>query len=129
MAAGTLGAGAMLTTAHAQVPPPGTLFVLHSTAQGSCPALDWHVVAGDNGALNGMVSWNNLQTMAHVTGSTTATHHFSMTATEIGGAGKTATITGQRRPADGWLIADINGPDIACHQIVVPIWRRGGPGG
>jgi hypothetical protein len=36
------------------VPAPGTLFVLHSTAQGACPPLDWHVVTGDNGALSGM---------------------------------------------------------------------------
>jgi hypothetical protein len=53
-AAGVLGAGAMLSTAHAQVQAPGTLFVLHSTAQGACPPLDWHVVTGDNGALSGM---------------------------------------------------------------------------
>jgi hypothetical protein len=129
MAAGALGAGAMLNTAHAQVPGPGTLFVLHSQAQGTCPALDWHGVVGDNGTLSGMVAWNDMKTMARVTGTTNAEHQFSMTATEIGGAGKTATITGQRRPADGYLVANINGPDIACHEIEVPIFRRGGGNG
>ena len=129
MAAGALGAGAMLTTAHAQVPAPGTLFVLHSTAQGACPPLDWHVVTGDNGTLSGMISWNGMKSMAHVTGTTDAEHQFSMTATEIGGDGRTATITGQRRPADGTLIADINGPGIACKQIEIPVFRRGGGNG
>ena len=37
MAAGALCGSAMLTTAHAQVPAPGTLFVIHSAAQGACP--------------------------------------------------------------------------------------------
>jgi hypothetical protein len=128
MAAAAFNAGAMLNTAHAQVPAPGTLFVYHSTAQGACPALDWHVVVGENGALSGMVAWNDMKTVARVSGKTNAEHQFSMTATEVGG-GKTATITGQRRPADGFLIADINGPDIACKQIEIPIFRRGGGNG
>ena len=56
MAAGALGAVATLNTAYAQVPAPGTLFVLHSTAQGACPALDWHVVVGENGTLSGILA-------------------------------------------------------------------------
>jgi hypothetical protein len=117
MAAGAaFSAGAMLNTAHAQgtLPAAGTLFVLHSTAQGACPALDWHIVVGDNGALSGMISWNGMKSIARVTGTTNAEHQFSMTATEIGGEGRTATITGQRRVRDGYLMADVNGPGIAC---------------
>jgi hypothetical protein len=129
MVAGALGAVALLNTAYAQMPAPGTLFALHSTAQGACPALDWHVVVGDNGALSGMISWNGMKSMARVTGTTNAEHQFSMTATEIGGEGKTATITGQRRPRDGWLIADVNGPGIACKQIEVPIYHPSGGNG
>ncbi len=123
MTAGVLGAGAMLNTAHAQLPAPGTLFALHSTAQGACPALDWHVVVGEGGTLSGMISWNGMKSVANVTGTTNAEHQFSMTATEIGGEGRTATITGQRRPRDGWLIADVDGPGIACKQIEVPVFH------
>ena len=125
MAAGALSAGAMLNTAHAQgtLPAPGTLFVLHSTAQGACPALDWHVVVGESGTLSGILAWNDMKTVARLTGTTNAEHQFSMTATEIGGEGKTATITGQRRPRDGYLMADVNGPGIACKEIEIPIFH------
>ena len=129
MVVGALGAGAMSNTTLAQVPPPGTLFAMRSPAQGACPTLDWHVVVGENGALSGMVSWNNMKTMAQLTGTTNAQHQFSMTAQEIGGDGKTATITGQRRPRDGWLLADVNGPGIACKQIEVAVFRPGGGNG
>lgn len=127
--AAALSAGAMLNMAQAQVPAPGTLFALRSAAQGACPALDWHVVVGENGTLSGMLSWNNMKTMARLVGTTNAEHQFSMTATEIGGEGKTATITGQRRPRDGWLMADVNGPGIACKQIEVPIFHPSGGNG
>jgi hypothetical protein len=129
MAAGAIGAGAMLNTALAQLPAPGTLFTMRSEAQGACPALDWHIVAGENGALSGMISWNDMKTMARVTGTTNAEHQFSMTATELSGEGRTATITGQRRPRDGWLIADVNGPGVACKQIEVPIFHPSGGNG
>jgi hypothetical protein len=121
IAAGALGAGAMLTTAHAQV-PPGTLYVFHSPPQGACPALDWHIVAGEGGQLSGMISWNGMQSMAHATGSMNASRSFTMTATEVGGEARTATITGQAR-TDGWLTADINGQGVACKGVTIPIYK------
>ena len=38
--------------------PAGSYYSFHSTAQGGCPALDWHVVVGLNGALSGIIAWN-----------------------------------------------------------------------
>ena len=52
---------------------------------------------------------------------------FSMTATEVGGQGRTATITGQVR-ADGWMVASIKGPKIECNGITVP-WYTPAPQG
>ena len=49
-------------------PPPGRIYTFNSAAQGGCPALDWHVVTGANGALSGMIAWNNMQSMAKATG-------------------------------------------------------------
>jgi hypothetical protein len=76
-----------------------------------------------------MISWNGMQSIAHVTGTTNAEHQFSMTATEVGGEGKVVTITGQRRPRDGWIVANVDGPGIACKDIEVPIFRPGGGNG
>ncbi len=37
---------ASLGVASAQVFPEGRVYMFHSRTQGSCPALDWHVVVG-----------------------------------------------------------------------------------
>ena len=34
------------------------IYILHSAAQGNCPALDWHVVVKVDGTVAGMVSWD-----------------------------------------------------------------------
>ena len=52
--------------------PPGRVYVFHSTAQSSCPALDWHVVLTPDGALDGVIAWNNMQSLAHASGSINA---------------------------------------------------------
>jgi hypothetical protein len=126
MAAGALCGVAMLDKVHAQA-APGAVYVFHSKAMGGCPALDWHVVAGEGGTLDGMIAWNDMKSMAHATGSIDATRNFKMTATEIGGSGRTATVSGQARK-DGWLVANISGPGVNCKHVTIPIWRPGGPG-
>lgn len=66
--------------------PAGSYYSFHSTAQGGCPALDWHVVVGLNGALSGMIAWNNMQSMAHAEGTVNQqARTFQMSATEQGG--------------------------------------------
>jgi hypothetical protein len=70
--------------------------------------------------LSGMISWNDMQNMAHTNGKyDPQSMTFQMTANEIGGQGRTATVTGTIRP-DGWLIANITGPNVNCQGVTVP---------
>lgn len=116
------GAVALMATCNialAQV-PEGRLYVFRSSAQGACPALDWHVVVGAGGTLSGMISWNNMQSMARATG-TVSSGKVQMTATEVGGQNRTATITGQVQP-NGYLQVNINGQNVACQNINIPFY-------
>jgi hypothetical protein len=116
-------------TAYAQDIPEGRVYTFHSRAQKGCPALDWHVVAGTNGALSGMIAWNNMKSMAHATGSANMqTRTFEMTATEVSGQHRTATITGTVRQ-DGWLVAAIKGPGVNCQGVNVPWFTQPPPNG
>jgi hypothetical protein len=111
-----------------QVAPPGRVYSFHSQAAGGCPALDWHVTVGANDTLNGVLAWDDMKAMAHVTGTVTPSRAFTMTAKEVGGQGRTANITGQVR-ADGWLVASIKGPKIECSGITVPWYVPSQAGG
>ena len=48
--------------------PGDRVYELHSEAQGSCPSLNWHMVASPAGILTGMVAWDNRKVVAMVTG-------------------------------------------------------------
>jgi hypothetical protein len=121
---GTVAAGAVVVTATCnmalaqQIAPEGRVYVFHSRPAGQCPALDWHVVVGDNNTLGGMVAWNNMKSMANVTGSIAPNRTFTMSGKEVGGSGRTATITGVLR-SDGWLTANVKGPNLDCQGILV----------
>jgi hypothetical protein len=129
IAASALAIAATCGVASAQqVAPEGRVYVFHSKATGACPALDWHVVVGANNTLGGMIAWDDMKAMASVTGSVTPNRAFTMTAKEVGGQGRTATVTGQVR-TDGWLIANIKGPKIECNGIAVPWFTPPPPGG
>ena len=110
-----------------QVAPPGRVYAFHSQATGPCPTIDWHLTVGPNNTLSGMLAWDDMKAMAHVTGSVTPSRAFTMTANEVGGQGRTATITGQVKP-NGWLVANIKGPKIECNGIAVP-WYTPAPQG
>jgi hypothetical protein len=84
-------------------------------------------MVGANNTLSGMLAWDDMKAMAHVTGSVAPSRSFTMTAKEVGGQGRTANITGQVRP-DGWLVANIKGPKIECNGITVP-WYAPAPAG
>jgi hypothetical protein len=56
-----------------------------------------------------MISWNNMQDMAHATGTyNLQARTFKMTAKETSGQGRTATIDGTIR-SDRWLVANTLG--------------------
>ena len=122
-AAVVTGAVAIIATSgvvFAQGLPEGRLYAFHSTGQGSCPPLDWHIVIGPNDTLAGMISWDEMKSMARASGSVNPqTRTFQMTAQEVGGQGRTATIDGTVRQ-DGWLVANIKGNNVACQGVTVP---------
>ena len=114
--------------AAAQVMPPDRVYMFHSKATGQCPALDWHVgVDDENHTLSGMIAWGeHMQAMARATGTVNMTNRtFEMKAQEVGGQGRTAEITGQVRQ-DGWLVANITGPNMVCNNITIPWYRPQG---
>ena len=101
-----------------EVLPEGRVYSFHSPAPlGNCHALDWHMVVGANNTLTGMISWDNMQNIANVSGTVNpANRSFQTHAMRPGGRG--ATIDGQIRQ-DGWLIANIKGPNVDCEGIKV----------
>lgn len=114
--------------ASAQPLPEGRLYAFHSNAQGGCPALDWHVVVGAGNTLVGMISWNNMQSLARATGTVNEqSRTFQMTATEQGGQGRTATIDGVLRDA-GYLEVNIKGAHFECRNIMIR-WFVNSPAG
>jgi hypothetical protein len=119
-AVGALALMAGNDAVHAQTIPEGRLYSFHSTAQAGCPALDWHVVLGANNTLDGMIAWDSMKAMARATGSLNVqARTFQMTAKEIGGQNRTATVDGTVRQ-DGWLVANVKGPNVTCTGISVP---------
>jgi hypothetical protein len=111
---------AVCGAASAQSSPEGRVYTFHSKAQAGCPALDWHVVVGANDMLHGMIAWDDMKAMAQATGKLNPqARTFQMTAKEMGGQGRTATVDGTVRQ-DGWLIANVKGPNITCTGINVP---------
>ncbi len=118
LAAGAMVIAATCSVGFAQGVPDGRVYSFHSGAQGGCPGLDWHVVAQGN-KLEGMIGWNNMKSMANATGTVNPTAKtFEMTAKEVGGQGRTATITGSVR-SDGYLVANIKGPNVNCQNVTV----------
>ena len=107
--------------------PPGRVYSFHSGATASCPALDWHVVLGDDNSLTGMISWDGMRSMAHASGMLQG-NAFQMTAKEVGGRNRTATVDGTVNPSTGWLTANIKAPNLTCTGIEVP-WFRPTTGG
>ena len=99
--------------------PTGRVYVFHSSAQSSCPSLDWHIVLEGNDSLAGVIAWNHMQSVARASGwINMQSRTFQMTATEVGGQGRTANINGTVGQ-EGWLVANISGPNVNCQGIDV----------
>ena len=56
---------ASVGAAYAQIPG---VYVLHSKPEGGCPALDWHVTVGPNHELSGVIGWDNMKSIARLSG-------------------------------------------------------------
>ena len=144
-----IGLGVVGCTTTAQTPPPAAasapppaspavsqapqerVFTFHSNASFSgCPSLDWHVVVQPDYTVSGMVGWQNMQLMAHVTGTMDAqSRTYQLTAKQVG-SNRTATINGTIISPDH-ITANIKGPGIDCQGL--DIWaytpQRGPIGG
>jgi hypothetical protein len=103
------------------VPPDGRMYIYHSAAQANCPALDWLIVVRENGKLEGMIGWDAMKAIAKAEGSVNNDGQVQMTATELGGQGRTATITGTVG-ANGWFDVNIAGPRVNCQALHVPFY-------
>jgi hypothetical protein len=76
-----------------------------------------------------MISWNNMESLAQAVGSIDMTSGaFKMTAKELGGQGRTATIDGTVNPSNGSLTANIQGQNVNCQHVQVP-WVSPAQGG
>ena len=123
--------------AFAQKAVPGDrVYELHSEAQGSCPSLNWHMVASPAGILTGMVAWDNRKVVAMVTGTIVPlvqverygkplggnpqSRTFEGIATEVGGQHRVVNFSGTIE-ANGWLNANVQGPGVVCQNIKVPL--------
>jgi hypothetical protein len=128
----------LASSASAQKTVPGNrVYELHSQAQGTCPALDWHIVASPDGVLSGTFALPDRKMKATVAGSILPhvepqrfgpslggdprIQQFRMIASEIGSHSRIANITGIIQP-DGWMIAAVEGRGVACQSIKVPLF-------
>ena len=105
-----------------QTMPPDRVYMLHSKATGQCPALDWHIGVDDmSHTLGGVITWGEkMDMLARASGTFDPVNHtFQMKTQEVGGQNRTAEIVGQVRQ-DGWLVANITGPNINCQNITIP---------
>ena len=68
LAVGALLTGPALSASLAEKASVGGVYILHSPPQGTCPELDWHVVVGVNGSLAGMISWDDMKSLAQSLG-------------------------------------------------------------
>jgi hypothetical protein len=113
-AAATVGFIALPLAAHAQSAAPSKQDVLYDTqtqANGSCPAMAWHVVVHADQTLNGMVSWDQAKHLAHLTGSVGKDGAFKVNAVEQG-SNKTDTVTGSIHGNN--MKASISGTGTGC---------------
>ena len=133
-----------ITLAFAQETVPGDrVYVLHSEAQGSCPSLNWHMLASPDGVITGMVALDNSKVVAMLTGTIMPlvkverfgkplggdpqSRTFKGIITEIGGQNRVANFSGTIEQ-NGWLNANIDGPGVACRNIKVPLFVAAPPG-
>jgi hypothetical protein len=101
---------------------PGSVYSLHTAAVGGCPALDWHIVVGENNTFSGLVGADDMKVVFRVTGAMSGDHvNLKMTGQEIGGT-RTGAVNGELQ-SDGRLAMTIGGLPVgaACQGKTVYI--------
>ncbi|WP_158921169.1 hypothetical protein [Acidisphaera sp. S103] len=88
-------------------------------AVGGCPGLDWHVTVEPDNKLDGFVAWDRGQHIARLDGVLNKDGTFEMAASEVGGAGRKATVKGKAGGA--YINAAIYGSGTPCDGINLPI--------
>lgn len=121
IAPGAMALAATCGAAMAEV-PGHRVFILHSTAQCRCPALDWHVAAGSTGGLSGIIARISMQSMAKATGNI-ANGKVTMIPTEIGGQACSATVDGTLS-SPGWCTVNIIELSVSHNGIMSPTGSR-----
>jgi hypothetical protein len=122
-------AGALLSctgwsVASAQVangqPYTGRVYSLHTKSVGGCPALDWHIVVGENQTLSGMIGTDDMKTVFRTTGTfDPVAKTFHLQGKQIGGS-RTGAVNGQIQ-GDGVMAASLGGLPVgsACQGKTV----------
>jgi hypothetical protein len=103
----------------------GTTYSLHSNAVGGCPAMDWHIVRGENGTLTGMVAMDDMKTVFRVVGQIDKNGaKFQMNGSEVGGT-RTGAVNGELQ-SNGRIAMTIGGLPVgsACQGKTVYIQFR-----
>jgi hypothetical protein len=67
VALGALALSTLLAVAR-EVSSGDKVYDVHSEAQGTCPSLNWHIVASPSGVLTGMIACDNMKVVALVSG-------------------------------------------------------------
>lgn len=127
----------LIMRAMAQETVPGDkVYYLHSSAQESCPSLNWHIVASPDGVLSGVVVSDDKKLVVMLAGVINPTVHverdgkqgsiaeaqtFEMMASEVGSRNRIAEVKGIIEP-NGWLNANVNGYGVACQHMRVPLF-------
>jgi hypothetical protein len=101
-------------------PGGGRTYTYHTAPTFACPGMDWLLTTGENGNISGILAWDQKNSVARAEGSI-KDGQVQITATEVGGQGRTATITGTV-DAQGWLVLNFAGPKVKCDGINVPFW-------
>ena len=106
---------------------PG-LYAFHTGQTPTCPGLDWHVTIEPDNGVNGFVAWNQGQHIARLAGTISPDGSFQTQATEVGGAGRKASVSG--RAAGTNISIFISGTGTVCDNVMLNVPRvAGGVGG
>ena len=103
----------------------GALYAFHTDpVVGGCPGLDWHVTLSPENKLTGFVAWDQGQHVAKLDGELNKDRTLEISAQEVGGAGRTATVKGTA--AGDYVNLTITGTGSPCDGVNLAVPRVAG---